>query len=155
LSLAIPTCLTADVTPTAVASCFAAAAALDEGHRALNDGSKTVTPDPLPKEISRHHRRVAKGDGDPTVMLIEPDLVLAPPTRAELLRKRFRLPVQGQEVSITIGMAEDVLEMPEPAQQPAKNGRVPAAMQAKVDSLMRGIDGFCDTHLNGEYRQLI
>lgn len=256
-TLAIPTYLTADVTPTAVASFFEAAAALYERqpwlrfpsdshlfqvsstalgirgwvgsvigqnresyglilfdsiaayeryvqlaeyseregarpsdgfprHRALNYEAKAVMPDRLLMEISRHHWRVAKGDGYPTVMLIEPDLVLAPPTRAdlrrleavaralvrlidtvpelalarrwqgpELLRRRFRLPVQGQEVSITIGVAEDGVEMPEPAQKPAKKERVPAAMQAKVDSLMQGIDGFCDTHLNGEYRQLI
>jgi hypothetical protein len=28
-------------------------------------------------------------------------------------------------------------------------------MQTKVDSLMQSIDGFCDRHLNAEYRQLL
>jgi hypothetical protein len=148
--------------------------------RAINYEARAAMPASLLKEIGKHHWPVAKGDGYPTVMLIEPDLTLAPPTRADLrrlegvaralvqliddipdlphcwqgpevLRKRYRVSVQGEEVSVTIGVACDA---PIP-QIPERKEQVPAAMQAKVDAMMRSIDGFCDRHLNAEYRQLI
>ncbi|MFN7895096.1 MAG: DUF6398 domain-containing protein [Cyanobacteriota bacterium] len=151
--------------------------------RAINYEPKAAMPASLLKEIARYHWPVAKGDGYPTVMLIEPDLVLAPPTREDLgrlegvaralvrliddipdlprrwrepegLRKRYRLTVQGQEVSMTIGVAGDAPVAPSQQAQ-ERQERVPAAMQAKVDALMQSIDGFCDSHLNAEYRQLL
>ena len=48
--------------------------------RAINYEAKAAKPASLVKEIARNNWPVAKGDGYPTVMLIEPDLVLAPPT---------------------------------------------------------------------------
>jgi len=54
--------------------------------RAINYEAKAAMPASLLKEIASYHWPVAKGDGYPTVMLIEPDLVLAPPTRADLRR---------------------------------------------------------------------
>jgi hypothetical protein len=112
-------------------------------------------------------------------MLVEPDLVLAPPTRADLRRpegvawalvrwidavpglggawdagdvrsRRYRLSVKGGEVAVTIGVAM------QPAKScPASSEKVPEALQGKVTSLMERIDGFCEGHLDGEYRQLI
>jgi hypothetical protein len=40
-------------------------------------------------------------------------------------------------------------------QSPTRKERVSGGLQAKVDAMMRSIDGFCDRHLNAEYRQLI
>lgn len=160
--------------------------------RAINFEAKAAMPASLLKEIAKHHWPVARGKAWPTVMLIEPDLTLAPPTRADLrrlegvaralvrlidavpdlatrsqppegLRKRFRIAVQGEEVSVTIGLVGEVppavvdttpASAPAP-QAPERKERVPAAMRAKVDALMESIDGFCDRHLNAEYRQLI
>jgi len=148
--------------------------------RAINYEAKAAMPASLLKEIACYHWPVAKGDGYPTVMLIEPDLVLAPPTLADLgrlegvaralvqliddipdlsrrwqgpevLRKRYRVAVQGDVVSMTIGMA---CEAPV-ARSQERRERVPAAMQTKVDALMQSIDGFCDRQLNAEYRQLM
>nr|WP_323206828.1 DUF6398 domain-containing protein [Synechococcus sp. BA-132 BA5] len=148
--------------------------------RAINYEARAVMPARLLKEIGTHHWPVAKGDAYPTVMLIEPDLELATPTRADLrrlegvaralvqwiddipdlprrwqgpevLRKRYRVSLQGEVVSVTIGVA---CEAPV-GESPERKERVPAAMQAKVDALMQSIDGFCDRHLNAEYRQLI
>jgi hypothetical protein len=41
-------------------------------------------PPALREEIRRYRWPVAKGDAYPTVMLVQPDLGLAPPTRADL-----------------------------------------------------------------------
>ncbi len=148
--------------------------------RAINYEAKAAMPARLLKEIARYHWPVAKGDGYPTVMLIEPDLVLAPPTLVDLgrlegvaralvqliddipdltrrwqgpevLRKRYRVAVQGEVVSMTIGMACDAPV----ARSQERQERVPAALQTKVDALMQSIDGFCERHLNAEYRQLL
>ena len=160
--------------------------------RAINYEAKAAMPASLLQEIAEHHWPVAKGDGYPTVILFEPDLTLATPTRAdlrrleavaralvllidasadlpggwqspELPRKRFRIVLQGEEVAVTIGVARQdppAVDDPKAASAPAAKGperqeKVPAAMQAKVDGLMGSIDGFCDRHLNAEYRQLI
>ena len=69
----------------------------------------------------------------------------------EGLRNRYRVPMQGEEASMTVGVTRNA---PAPRNQ-ARKERVPAAMQAKVDALMERIDDFCDRHLNAEYRQLI
>jgi hypothetical protein len=181
-------------------------------HRSINFEAKAAMPPGLLNDIKRYHWPVAKGAGYPTVMLIEPDLTLAPPSRADLrrlegvaralvrliddvpdlahrwqpsalLRKRYRVLVAGEEVSVSIGLAgeaeaeEDaastVMAASEaeartgtgagaaPSQantkqpKPSPKERVPAALQAKVDSLMAPIDHFCASQLNGEYRQLI
>jgi hypothetical protein len=161
-------------------------------HRAINFEAKADMPASLLKEIAKHHWPVARGDGYPTVMLVEPDFTLAPPTRADLrrlegvaralvrlidavpdlasrchhpegLRKRFRIAVQGEEVSVTIGLVGEAAPAvkhttpasPAAPQAPERKERVPAAMRAKVDALMKTIDGFCERHLNPEYRQLI
>ena len=175
-------------------------------HRAINFEAKAAMPPGLLKDIKRHHWPVAKGAGYPTVMLIEPDLTLAPPSRSDLrrlegvaralvrliddvpdlahrwqrsalLRKRYRILVAGEEVSVSIGLAGEVEEdaasplmaaseaeagtgaAPSAAKtrqaKPTPKERVPAALQAKVASLMAPIDHFCASQLNGEYRQLI
>ena len=56
------------------------------------------------------------------------------------------------EVPVTIGVAADLACFAEP---PPRSVKVPAALQLKVTSLMVSIDGFCASHLNDEYRQLI
>jgi len=177
-------------------------------HRAINFEAKSAMPAALLKEIKRHHWPVAKGAGYPTIMLIEPDLVLAPPgssdwrrlegvaralvrliddipdlasrwERSAPLSKRYRVDVAGQQVSVSIGMAgEGGVELGAEAAaaaidpvgagssqgasgaeqgqaRPEPKERVPAAMQAKVESLMERIDAFCTSRLNNEYRQLI
>ncbi|MEB3202665.1 MAG: hypothetical protein VKK05_07625, partial [Synechococcus sp.] len=53
-------------------------------HRAINFESKRDMPPALREEIRRYRWPVAKGDAYPTVMLVQPDLGLAPPTRADL-----------------------------------------------------------------------
>ncbi len=158
--------------------------------RAINFEAKAAMPPSLLQDIKRHGWPVAKGAGYPTVMLIEPDLTLASPSRADLrrlegvaralvrliddvpdlahrwqgsapVRKRYRLRVAGEEVSVSIGMAADAAagaaeKAAAEAVAPANpKERVPAALQAKVDSLMAPIDDFCASHLNEEYRQLI
>jgi hypothetical protein len=170
-------------------------------HRALNFEAKRAMPAPLLQEIQRHRWPVAKGDAYPTVMLVQPDLGLAPPTRADLQqleavagaltqwldaepdlarcwegpsvrRRRFRVPVGGMEVPVTIGVAAEALlegpsesdESPAPLTGPdlerfatpaPRSLKVPRALQPKVDSLMAPIESFCASHLNDEYRQLI
>jgi len=162
-------------------------------HRALNFESKRAMPPAFLEEIQRHGWPVAKGDAYPTVMLVQPDLGLAPPTRADLAqleavagaltqwldsepdlarcwagpnvrRRRFRVPVGAMEVPVTIGVATEVIQSPDPqledelarfAEPAPRSLKVPAALQPKVTSLLASIDGFCTSHLNGEYRQLI
>ncbi|MFM8605361.1 MAG: DUF6398 domain-containing protein [Cyanobium sp.] len=53
-------------------------------HRAINFEARSAMPRPLLEEIRRHRWPVAAGDGFPTVMLIEPGMLLAPPCRADL-----------------------------------------------------------------------
>ena len=162
-------------------------------HRAINFESKRAMPPALLKEIQRHGWPVAKGDAYPTVMLVQPDLVLAPPTLADLAqleavagaltqwldsepdlarcwagtnvrRRRFQVPVGAMEVPVTIGVATEAIASPEPqleaelarfAEPAPRSLKVPAALQPKVTSLLASIDGFCASHLNDEYRQLI
>ena len=150
-------------------------------HRAINFESKRDMPPALLEEIRRYRWPVAKGDAYPTVMLVQPNLGLEPPTRADLAqleavagaltlwldsepdlarcwagpngrRRRFRVPVGPMEVPVTIGVAADLACFAEP---PPRSVKVPAALQLKVTSLMVSIDGFCASHLNDEYRQLI
>lgn len=150
-------------------------------HRAINFESKRDMPPALLGEIRRNRWPVAKGDAYPTVMLVEPDLGLASPTRADLAqleavagaltlwldaepdlarcwqgpavrRRRFRVPVGSMEVPVTIGVAAELARFAEPEPRSLK---VPKALQPKLASLMAAIDGFCASHLNDEYRQLI
>lgn len=163
--------------------------------RVLNYEPRDAMPRALLQEIESHGWPLAPGDAYPTAMLVDPDLVLAPPTRADLRqleavawalvrwidaepdlrgswdagdvrRRRYRVSVQGEEVSVTIGVALAPVSPeplpPEPTSRsgppkavPAKTEKVPAAMQEKVNNLMERIDGFCERHLDGEYRQLI
>jgi hypothetical protein len=112
-------------------------------HRAINFESKRAMPPALLKEIQRHGWPVAKGDAYPTVILVQPDLVLAPPTLADLAqleavagaltlwldsepdlarcwsgpngrRRRFRVPVGAMEVPVTIGATTETIQSPEP-----------------------------------------
>ncbi|QPN71066.1 DUF6398 domain-containing protein [Synechococcus sp. CBW1108] len=112
-------------------------------HRAINFESKRDMPPALLEEIRRYRWPVAKGDAYPTVMLVEPDLGLAPPTRADLAqleavagaltlwldsepdlarcwagpsvgRRRFRVPVGAMEVPVTIGATTETIQSPEP-----------------------------------------
>ncbi len=53
-------------------------------HRAINFESKAAMPRTLLKEIQHHRWAVAAGDAFPTVMLVHPDLLLAPPRRADV-----------------------------------------------------------------------
>jgi hypothetical protein len=170
-------------------------------HRAINFESKRAMPPALLDEIRRYRWPVAKGAAYPTVMLVQPDLGLAPPTRADLAqleavagalsqwldsepdlsrcwdgpqvrRRRFRVPVGAMEVPVTIGPATEVItstealqsihssalletELAQFAAPPPRSLKVPAALQAKVTSLLASIDGFCSSHLNAEYRELI
>lgn len=170
-------------------------------HRALNFEAKRDMPPALLEEIQRHGWPVAKGHAYPTVMQVQPDLGLDPPTRADLRqleavagaltqwldaepdlarcwegpsarRRRFRVPVGGMEVPVTIGVApEALLGSPSPTEDfaaeligpelerfaaPAPRSlKVPTPLQPKVASLMAPIESFCASHLNDEYRQLI
>ncbi|MFM9104067.1 MAG: DUF6398 domain-containing protein, partial [Cyanobium sp.] len=65
---------------------------------------------------------------------------------------------------VTIGVAAEVELSPQPqleaelarfAESEPRSVKVPKALQPKVESLMTAIDGFCSSHLNDEYRQLI
>jgi hypothetical protein len=107
-------------------------------HRTINFEPKRAMPTALLQEIQRYRWPVAKGDAYPTVLLVQPDLVLAPPTRADLRqleavagaltqwldaepdlircwdgpsvrRRRFRVPVGSMEVPVTIGVATEAL----------------------------------------------
>ena len=51
-------------------------------HRAINYESKGAMPKALLREIQHHRWAVATGDAFPTIVLVEQDLVLAPPCRA-------------------------------------------------------------------------
>ena len=162
-------------------------------HRAINFESKQDMPPALLEEIRRYRWPLAKGDAYPTVMLVQPNLGLEPPTRADLAqleavagaltqwldsepdlascwvgpngrRRRFRVPVGGMEVPVTIGVVAEAIQSPDPqlaadlarfAEPPPRSLKVPAALQAKVTNLLTSIDGFCASHLNDEYRQLI
>jgi hypothetical protein len=94
--------------------------------REINYEARAAMPASLLKEIGRHHWPVAKGAGYPTVLLIGPDLALAPPTRADLphhwqdpqvLRKRYRVSVQGEE---RVGDDRYGLRCPAPAEPRAE-----------------------------------
>ncbi|MFM7550486.1 MAG: DUF6398 domain-containing protein [Cyanobacteriota bacterium] len=162
-------------------------------HRVINFEPKRAMPAALLQEIQRHRWPVAKGDAYPTVMLVQPELLLMPPTLADLRqleavaaalsqwldvepdlarcwqgpsvrRRRLRVPVRGMEVPVTIGVAAEVELSPQPqleaelarfAESEPRSVKVPKALQPKVESLMTAIDGFCSSHLNDEYRQLI
>ncbi|MCT0227254.1 MAG: hypothetical protein ACI9IO_001486 [Cyanobium sp.] len=158
-------------------------------HRAINFESKRDMPPALLEEIRRYRWPVAKGDAYPTVMLVQPDLGLAPPTQADLAQleavagaltqwldsepdlarcwagpsvrgRRFRVPVGPMVVPVTIGVVAEAIpaaeaELARFAAPPPRSLKVPAALQAKVTSLLASIDGFCASHLNDEYRQLI
>jgi len=162
-------------------------------HRALNFEAKRAMPPAFLEEIQRHGWPVAKGDAYPTVMLVQPDLGLAPPTRADLAqleavagalrqwldsepdlarcwegpsvrRRRFRVPVGAMKVPVTIGVAPEAIQSPDPqlaaelarfAEPAPRSLKVPAALQPKVTSLLASMDAFCAIHLNAEYRQLI
>jgi len=56
-----------------------------------------------------------------------------------------------------IGTADALLgpELARFAESAPPSLKVPAALQPKVASLLAAIDGFCSSHLNEEYRQLI
>ncbi|MCT0226358.1 DUF6398 domain-containing protein [Synechococcus sp. CS-1328] len=153
-------------------------------HRAISFDPKRALPPSLRREIEQHQWRVARGDAYPSPMLIEPDMSLAPPAESDLrrleavarvlvqlidavpdlpqrwdggegLRKRFRVPVQGQEVSITISLVmEPEEELPGVEEDFPAEQRIPNALRQKVESLMAAIDPFCRDRLDGEYRQL-
>jgi hypothetical protein len=105
-------------------------------HRAINFESKRDMPRPLLKEIQQHRWPVAAGDAFPTVMLVHPDLLLAPPLRADVRqlelvvralvawldaepqlaeqwqrlpprRRRFRVPMGTMTLPVTIGAVPD------------------------------------------------
>lgn len=174
---------------------FEGAQVMDVGppYRAINFEAKRAMPEALLQEIKRHRWPLAKGDAYPTVMLVQPELMLTPPTQADLRqleavaaaltqwldaepdlarcwegpsmrRRRFRVPVGGMEVPVMIGVAAAALQSPEPpldvelarfAEPEPRSLKVPRALQPKVNSLLAAIDGFCASHLNEEYRQLI
>jgi hypothetical protein len=162
-------------------------------HRAINFEPKQGMPAALLQEIQGHGWPVAKGAAYPTVMIVQPGLMLTPPTQADLrqleavagaltqwldaepdlascwagssvCRRRFRVPVGGMDVPVTIGVAPEALQSSDPplqaelarfAEPAPRSLKVPAALQPKVVSLMELIDCFCASHLNDEYRQLI
>ena len=170
-------------------------------HRAINFEARRDMPPALLAEIQRHGWPVARGDAFPTVMQVQPGLGLNPPTQADLRqleavagaltqwldsepdlarcwegpsarRRRFRVPVGGMEVSVTIGVAPEALlgaplpsgdsaadrigpELQRFASPAPRSLKVPAPLQPKVDSLMAPIESFCASHLNGEYRELM
>jgi hypothetical protein len=123
--------------------------------RVINYEPRDAMPSSLLQEIEKHGWPLAPGDSCPTVMLVEPDLVLAPPTRADLRRpegvawalvrwidavpglggawdagdvrsRRYRLSVEGGEVAVTIGVA---MQPAKPC--PASSEKVPAALQGR------------------------
>ncbi len=102
-------------------------------HRAINYASKGAMPKALLREIQHHRWPVATGDAFPTIMLVEQDLVLAPPCRADYRqletvalalcewldtepdlarqwnqptgrRRRFQVAVGGKTLLVTIGV---------------------------------------------------
>ena len=102
-------------------------------HRAINYEPKSAMPKALLREIQHHRWPVAGGDAFPTIMLVEQDLVLAPPCRADYRqletvalalcewldtepdlarqwnqptgrRRRFQVAVGGKTLPVTIGV---------------------------------------------------
>jgi hypothetical protein len=103
-------------------------------YRAINFEPKRAMPKPLLREIEHHDWPVADGDAYPTVMLVDPDLVLTPPRRMDVFRlelialalcewldaepqlerlwrqpkgprRRFRITVGGMKLPVLIGVA--------------------------------------------------
>ncbi|MEB3316783.1 MAG: DUF6398 domain-containing protein [Cyanobacteriota bacterium] len=107
-------------------------------YRAINFEPKRALPEALLREIEMHNWPVAEGDAFPTLLLVEPDLVLMPPRtmdylrmrllvqtlcawldaepRVDLLwtrpkappRRRFRLQVGGMKLPVLIGVTHRV-----------------------------------------------
>ena len=102
-------------------------------HRAINFEEKSAMPQALLREIEHHRWPVSAGNAFPTIMVVERDLVMAPPCRAEYRqmqavamalcdwldaephfarqwnqptgrRRRFRVAVAGMMLPVTIGV---------------------------------------------------
>lgn len=123
-------------------------------HRAINIEPKASMPAALLREIKQHRWPLASGDAFPTIMLVQQDLVLTPPCRADYRQLK----------TVALAQCEWLDTEPELSRQWSQSSgrrrrfrlsKVPAALRERVDNLLARITPFCAEHLNNDYQALI